>query len=127
MGYSTDFTGVIRIEPPLSAIQAGEVARFCEQRYDDESWPSIRCNWRTDGRILRWSGAEKSYAMQQWLQLLVDRFFRPWRRALNGRVLAQGESRDDVWVLECWNNAVVREDVNLLALLKITQDLDVPF
>jgi hypothetical protein len=68
--------------------------------------PGFWCDWETDGRKLFWNGSEKSYGMDKWLVLLIDKFFKPHGHVLNGRIFAQGENPGDTWIIDVQNNVV---------------------
>lgn len=183
MGYTTEFKGYFKIEPPLEKAQvkylrklAGtrrmqrdevEVAKlpdplreavglpvgyqgeyyvgakgFAGQDNDpsikdfnqpagsvpwtgDQSWearekihqdnmkegrgqPSLWLQWlvNQNGDRLRWDKGEKFYRYGQWLSYLIERFFKPWGRTLNGVVTYQGEDFDDRGRIVVENNAV---------------------
>ena len=60
------------------------------------------CQWYPsfDGKELFTEG-EKFYGYVEWLQYLIDKFFKPWGRTLSGCVRYQGEESDDrglIWV-----------------------------
>lgn len=111
MGYTTEFSGAMNITPPLEPHMVEEVNNFCEQRHGGntqpfDGMPGFWCDWEVseDGSKIYWSGKEKSYSMDEWLSLLIRRFMHG--RKVNGRMLAQGESVGDVWLLECHDNKV---------------------
>lgn len=58
--------------------------------------PDVYCDWTiTDDSELVWNGNEKSYYMYAWLDILIDRVFKPKGYTLNGEVEFQGEEPDD--------------------------------
>ena len=109
MGYSTEFKGALEIFPSLSQEQTAQVSSFCEARHctvedtnrTDPASPSFWCDWATDGLSLYWNGSEKSYSMFEWLEILNEKFFKPWGCELEGQITAQGDDRDDVWAIRC--------------------------
>lgn len=125
MGYSTDFSGKIMIEPPLTPEQVETINKFCEERHGgpidlDEGVPGFWCDWETDGQSIYWNGSEKSYSMDKWMRLLIREFFSKWGNVLNGRMLAQGEESGDRWTLDVQNNDVITSSFDLGEVLKIT-------
>lgn len=68
-----------------------------DQNNEAPSQPGLWCNWEPtqDGAALRWDGGEKFYNYIEWLNYLIDNFFKPWGYVLNGEVEWQGEERDD--------------------------------
>lgn len=125
MGYTTEFTGKITITPPLPPKLVTQINSFCEERHEDgyssSDSPSIWCDWAVDedGSYISWNGNEKSYEMSKWLPVLIRKFMTG--HCLNGRLLAQGEDGGDTWVLECKDNVVSKQGVNLLKDLGITR------
>lgn len=67
--------------------RAESSAEFADDRYNRcaEGQPSLWCSWSVcwDGCCLAWSGAEKSYAMVEWLRYLIAHFLRPGARAMD--------------------------------------------
>lgn len=59
--------------------------------------PGLWCQWTVseDGTLLMWDGGEKFYNYVEWLRYLVEHFFRPWGRKLDGEIYWQGEDPDD--------------------------------
>jgi hypothetical protein len=70
--------------------------------------PGLWCQWiPTDkGDQLVWDEGEKFYDYEDWLQYLIDNFFKPWDRVLNGEVYWIGEDPDDRGVLVVENNVL---------------------
>jgi hypothetical protein len=111
MGYTTEFEGRIAITPPLEPSQVAKVNAFCEERHagavqPHAGCPGIWCDYHVseDGASIGWNGSEKSYEMDAWLPYLIEKFFRPWGRTLNGMMEAQGEDRHDRWALKVEDN-----------------------
>lgn len=104
MGYTTDFTGSVTVEPPLNAAEIDYLTRFADSRrftridgpyalHEDgfrgprivdynrppDGQPSPWCNWAptADGAAIEWNGAEKFYDSVEWMQYLIDTFLRP--------------------------------------------------
>ena len=113
MGYTTTFEGELEIFPSLNAKQQTELSRFCDERHSrrrddgpdasdnhEASYaPGLYCDWKTDGMSLMWNGSEKSYDMFEWVEVLNERFFKPWGCTLEGEVVANGDRKDDVWCI----------------------------
>lgn len=59
--------------------------------------PGLWCQWtpNEDGTQLEWDGGEKFYNYVEWLQYLIENFFKPWGVQLNGEVEWRGEDWDD--------------------------------
>jgi hypothetical protein len=107
VGYTTEFTGSIRIEPPLNQHEVAYLRRFAEVRHMERErgpyycgtgyagqdiepdvtdanrpcpgQPGTWCHWEPseDGRELRWNGAEKFYYAPNWMAYLIDTFLAP--------------------------------------------------
>ena len=60
--------------------------------------PGLWCQWviSEDGSELSWDGGEKFYNYVEWLQYLINNFFKPWGRKLNGEIEWFGEDRSDM-------------------------------
>ena len=109
MGYSTDFTGSFKFDQPLTAAQVAELEAFnkkdhrSEHLIEDGAW----CQWypSEDGTSLV-AGGEKFYGYVNWLIYLINRFFKPWGRVLNGTVEWDGEDPADQGVIHVKDNEV---------------------
>ena len=121
MGYTTEFSGKLSIKPPLPDDVIDVINEFCQERHEDRSYPSIWCDWEVsdDGSSIAWNGSEKSYSMTEWLRYIIARFI-PSGTTVSGRLLAQGESRDDTWILEAEGRLVREIPVDLRHKLGIT-------
>lgn len=113
MGYTTDFEGIITITPPASQELVKKVNEFCEERHGGNTevfkgFPGFWCDYvvSDDGTEITWNGSEKSYYMEKWLPLLIEKFFAPAGHTLNGNMKAQGEDASDMWLLLCEDNKV---------------------
>lgn len=106
MGYTTTFIGKIKFDRPLDAEDSWEISDYIADSGDNIDWEV--CD---GGQALRWNGMEKSYFMPEKLENLIHKFFVPMGYALNGKMLAQGESPGDVWKLIVKDNVVSREDI----------------
>ncbi|OLT24383.1 hypothetical protein BJF79_13655 [Actinomadura sp. CNU-125] len=104
MGYTTDFTGHITINPPLNPHEITYLKRFADTRRmhrdngpyftgsghagqgpDNDivngnapgpEQPSLWCNWvpTDDGTAIKWNGAEKFYNSVEWMRYLLQAF-----------------------------------------------------
>lgn len=136
MGYSTDFHGKLEIEPPLNEAEIAFLTRFFDaDQSRDRQWgnsdlpeyidftPPDYSNYcdltvTVDGKYLQWNGSEKTYQLEQWVQIVIDHFLSPNAKAkekfplleanhiVNGTLLAQGEDIKDRWKLVVTNNVV---------------------
>lgn len=108
MGYTTTFTGVISIDPPLSSEETDKLNAELDQDLSRMNIGTRWCDWRVtpDGAGLKWNGSEKSYYMPEWLTSLIDRIFIPMGRTLNGEVEASGEDAGDHWGMRVKDNVL---------------------
>lgn len=109
MGYTTEFSGVLQVTPPLNADEVRYLKAFSQTRHmdrrngpyhvtpnyeDNESdvidhnspppeQPSLWCDWEpTDnGEGIKWNGNEKSYSNVEWVQYLINHFLKPGAHA----------------------------------------------
>lgn len=111
MGYTTEFTGSIAIEPPLNAEEISYLKKFAESRRMDSEQgpyyvdregfmgqgtegvrdynrppagqPGLWCQWvpTEDGTELVWDEGEKFYEADKWMAYLIDHFLKPGARA----------------------------------------------
>jgi len=101
MGYSTDFSGSISIEPPLNDSEVEYLESFAETRHmvrkegqyfigdtEDDVYdhdrppleqPSLWCDFAPsdDGTYLEWTGAEKTQAGKEWIEYIINHFLKP--------------------------------------------------
>lgn len=79
-----------------------------EYNQPPRSQPSLWLQWRPteDGKKLEWDGGEKFYQYVEWLQYLIDHFFEPWGKKLNGKVSWEGESSGDLGKIVVEDNRV---------------------
>ena len=101
---------------------------FLSKRHDEENYPGIWCQWiiNSNGRLL-WNGGEKFYYYIEWLQYLIDEYFKPQGYELNGKVNYRGERLEDMGMIYIKGNNVKqicgRYDVNENELiLSVTMD-----
>jgi hypothetical protein len=107
MGYDTNFSGSLTIEPPLNQAEIDFLQKFSETRrmfrqqgpyfvdgkgafgqdsdgvldYNEPpaGQPSLWCNWvpSDDGTELEWNGGEKTYGSDGWIRYLIEHFLKP--------------------------------------------------
>lgn len=119
MGYNTEFMGDIEVTPPLPADLVAEFNAFCEERHEPAYTvvnPSYWCDWQVseDGAYLSWNGSEKSYEMEKWLAILIDKFLIPGGHVASGTILAEGEDSNDVWKIVVVDNDVTVKRASLV-------------
>jgi len=148
MGYTTDFEGQINIQPPLNPTEIKYLSAFFEMRHmhredgpyyvgggeegvfdqnqTDPSQPKygLWCDLEVaeDGTAIRWNGSEKSYAMDEWMEYIIEHFIGkdPIAKKENshfgfldghtveGIMYAQGEDSDDTWQLHVSDGKVFK-------------------
>ena len=115
MGYMTTFSGAFQIVPPLTADQVAELRKVVAPTrheflsmdsktgasvYEDGA-PDVYCDWvpSDEGDLLEWNGGDKFYHYVDWIEYLIEHFFRPRGRDLVGEVHWSGEEGDDRGVI----------------------------
>ena len=70
--------------------------------------PGLWCKWEVtgDGANLQWNGHEKFHGYVEWLKYLIENFFKPWNKVLNGSVKWAGEEVSDAGTITIKNNIV---------------------
>ena len=107
------FNGELGVEGEYLAIiseQFGqeEEASIENFNYPPSTQPGLWCQWvvTEDGEYLEWDGGEKFYNYVEWLEYLIENFFRPMDYVLNGDITWQGEDYDDFGTIHVVNNVV---------------------
>lgn len=110
MGYTTVIDGEFNIEPIPTEEFVEKLNLFLEDRHDgEEGCPGIWCDWRVnDEGKLYWSGAEKFYNYVEWLEFLIQKFFKPNGYRIYGRVSFRGERPKDVGYIEIEKDHAVK-------------------
>lgn len=109
MGYSTSFEGELRFASELTATQLAALnSMLGEDARDHPEWkvdPSTYLNYidlelSSDFSGLKWSGAEKTYGLEEAVNVITREMRKTWPEfRITGQLLAQGESLEDRWVL----------------------------
>ncbi len=110
MGYTTEFSGSITVEPPLNAEEIAYLNNFagtrrmhrrsgpyycgtgmCGQDLEDDiinynnsgDQPGLWCQWvpTEDGTAIQWDQNEKFYNSVEWMQYIIDHFLAPGAKA----------------------------------------------
>jgi hypothetical protein len=73
--------------------------------------PGLWCQWVVGGDWINedelgWNGTEKFYDYVEWMEYLIEHFFKPWGYVLNGQIEWQGEDRDDIGMILVEDNLV---------------------
>ena len=110
MGYTTDFEGEFKVEPPLSATEVAYLKRFATTRHcehqpgpyvadgssdcpgtgtcaqEGEGVPGLWCKWEPsdDGTAISWNGFEKFYDADLWIAWLIQHMLGPEAAELLG-------------------------------------------
>lgn len=89
------------------------------QRLIDEGkcQPGLWCQWvlvsdnpiHPENVTLKWDGYEKFYHYTEWLQYLINHFFKPWGLTLNGEIEWEGEESGDLGKIIVTNNEIKRK------------------
>lgn len=110
MGYTTVIDGEFGIMPTPTDEFKEEVNIFLEDRHDGEDGcPGIWCHWRISNEgTLKWSGAEKFYDYAEWLEFLIEKFFKSNGYQLFGSVGFRGERAGDLGYIEIENDRVLK-------------------
>ena len=76
--------------------------------------PGLWCHWAPtlncdgipllDCDTISWTGAEKFYDYQEWLEYIITYFLKPWGYVLNGTVEWEGEDSNDRGLLIVTDN-----------------------
>lgn len=92
---------------------------FAGQDHDDSiidynnSYPAPGrwCDWKiNDNGQLEWNESEKFYDYVEWLEYLIENFFKPEGYILNGSIKYNGEDDCDFGVITVKNNEVTCEE-----------------
>lgn len=106
MGYSTNFNGQLGFahEPSVKQIAALN-AMFGEDCRDHPEWNAdglyyIDLELTEDFSAVRWNGAEKTYDLDQLVNVVTEQIRKTWPEfSFTGSLLAQGEETSDRWRL----------------------------
>lgn len=110
MGYTTDFRGYLETDKRLTDEQVEIINDFNEERHEPNTeieYPGYWCQWRIDdeGRLV-WDEGEKFYNYVEWLQFLIDNYFKKWGVKLNGSFAWYGEDNGDMGEIHVKDNNV---------------------
>lgn len=123
MGYSTQFDGMLKFNPELTASQLAKVSAFLgEDCRDHPEWDRpgkpysghtyIDLELTDDFSGLKWDGSEKTYELPEKINMMIDLLNEDFEFGLEGAMRAQGGDIGDVWLLVMENNeAKVKEAV----------------
>ena len=86
MGYNTIYLRPFTLDQALSAERIREFREFSDSPHEGLLEHSVYCQWvpTADGKGIEWDGNEKFYEGKEWLQIIVEKFLKPWGLVLNG-------------------------------------------
>jgi hypothetical protein len=112
MGYTTDFTGSIKLSRKLTLAEAKELLEISAND-KSEKITGIRAwfQWVPADTLehIVWDGNEKFYKYVEQLQWLCDGWLAPRGITANGELYWQGEETGDTGVLSVVDNTVVEK------------------
>lgn len=121
MGYTTTFTGKFKIVSSLTKKEYNTLIEFIDKRYGGDvkpykDMPGFYCQWTPDdeGEYLQWDGGEKFYNYVEWLEYLIENYFKPWNKKLNGSVEWHGEENSDIGIIKIKNNVINAKKAKLV-------------
>jgi hypothetical protein len=109
MGYSTEFTGVLKFTKELTIPQLRKLQSFCGAdvrnhpewiKNPNQSYYYIQYEVTKELDGLQWDGGEKFSYPVETLNLIIDNMRAEWPDfGLEGELVAQGEDTTDRWWL----------------------------
>lgn len=104
VGYTTNFDGRFQLDKCLTVEQFNELKDFRSHDHRSEDYcPSygFYCQWvpTEDGKAIQWDGSEKFYSYDEWLGILIEKFFKPWGVKITGQVRYSGEEWNDTGLI----------------------------
>lgn len=119
MSYYTNFWGHFTITPPLDESTLTDLRARLESdwgepaAFENRSRPIYACHWEpsSSGARLCWDGAENFRDYDVWLRYLIEHFFAPRGRTLDGEMRYSGENDDDEGVIRITRNRVTVEPI----------------
>jgi len=90
------------------AYYIGEDACIKDYNQPPLGQPGLWCQWVTneEGTQIEWDGNEKFYHYTEWIEYLIEHFFKPWGVVVNGEIEWVGEDRSDVGMIRITDNEV---------------------
>ena len=73
--------------------------------------PGLWCRWRPteEGDFLEWDQGKKFYSYIEWLEYLIEGFFKPKGYVLDGQIFWQGEESSDIGKISIGQNIVTTQ------------------
>ena len=79
-----------------------------EYNWPPQTQPGLWCHWVVDeDNNLIWDEGEKFYHYAEWLEYMIENFFKPWGYTLNGKMEWRGEEWEDTGRITVENNNVI--------------------
>lgn len=86
-----------------------ETLDILEYNYPPSDVPGLWCDWDISSDSLFWNGNETFYNYVDWLEYLIEKFFRPEGYLLNGTINFCVEDKEDFGRIIVENNKVTVE------------------
>lgn len=127
MGYSTDFTGRLEFDRVLTVPEYRELEDLADYGLQDEEFkkyadthPQSYLQWQPtkDGKGLEWNGGEKFYDYVEWLEWLIEYYFRPKEITVNGQIKWSGEDVEDNGIITVENNVVSTQELQAVGIVE---------
>lgn len=109
MSYRVHIDGQFMLDRPLTVEHKVTLDKFAGERHAESQYPGAWCPWVPGemGTTIRYTDEEiNGYSITEWLQVVVDRFLKPWGYVLNGRAQWAGEEAGDLGVIAVRDNEV---------------------
>lgn len=122
MGHTTQFDGILQFDRQLTVDEFNDLKRLAEDEFDSDFYkkfadkkPNSYLQWypTDDGKGLEWDGGEKFYNYIEWLEWLVEKFFKPKGIKCNGIINWQGEEIGDLGKITVTDNVVSTQEIKI--------------
>lgn len=120
MGYSTDFTGELKFKTELTGTQLAKLKTFmgadCREHPEwgktNLSYIDLKINDSFSG--IEWDESEKTYDLVDKINLVISEMQKEMPDfELEGIMMAQGEDREDQWMIKIEEGKAVKADIVL--------------
>lgn len=124
MGYSTDFKGSLLFTQEATGQQLKALKAMMEEDCREHpEWGAskeasyIDLELNDDFSGLQWNGAEKTRAMVECVNIILNEMRKQWPDfGLTGTLVAQGESLEDRWALTIENGVALKKDIHIAGI-----------
>lgn len=110
MGYTTNFSGAFQLDRKLTVTELETLSNLADWNAQSPGIgePDSFCQWivGSDGQSIEHNDDEKFYYHEEWLDYLIDNYFKPWGVTMSGNVIWTGENAGDSGVLFAKDNMV---------------------